>query len=140
MIIGEEVVINTEFVKTDSCKGTVLIVDDEETICTITKLMVENAGYHAHIAFDGMEAIQIMSEIGHTIDCILLDHSMPNMNGEKTYEILQSKFPHLKVILMSGYNLQEISESFAERGFAGYIQKPYSRAILINALSVAINS
>jgi two-component system, cell cycle sensor histidine kinase and response regulator CckA len=120
-------------------RGTVLIVDDEEAICAITKLMIEKAGFHALTALDGMEAIKIISEKRGKIDCVLLDHSMPNMNGEETFKILKSMFPKLKVIMMSGYNLQEISETYTEKGLVGYIQKPYTQAILIHAITDAIN-
>jgi two-component system, cell cycle sensor histidine kinase and response regulator CckA len=135
-----EVKIISDHIEHGASKGTVLIVDDEETICSITKLMIENAGFQALTASDGMEAIKITSENNGRIDCILLDHSMPNMNGDETFKILKSMYPNLKVIMMSGYNLQEISENLSDKGPIGYIQKPYTLAILIRAITDAINS
>jgi two-component system, cell cycle sensor histidine kinase and response regulator CckA len=130
--------INTEFTGDINSKKTVLIVDDDATICSITKLMVEKAGFRALTAMDGMDAIKIMTEIDGKIDCMLLDHTMPNMNGLEAYNILKAKYPHIKVVMMSGYNLQEISASLSEQGIIGHISKPYSMAVLIQALTAAM--
>lgn len=116
---------------------TILIVDDEETICTITQLMLEKAGYHVQVAYDGMEAVRIVSQT--KIDCVLLDHSMPNLNGQETYSILRKMYPNIKVVMMSGYALVDISASFTDKGIVGYLQKPYSQAVLLRTLTDAMN-
>jgi two-component system, cell cycle sensor histidine kinase and response regulator CckA len=140
MDIMEDDLIDSHLIDNSSYHGTVLIVDDEEAICSITKLMIENAGFRGLTALDGMEAIRIMSEMAGKVDCILLDHSMPNMNGNETFKLLKTMFPSVKVVMMSGYALAEIEESLIEKGLAGYIQKPYTQAVLIRTITDAMNT
>ena len=120
-------------------KGTVLIVDDEETICTITQLMLEKAGFDVLTALDGLDAIKTISDLNGKVDCILLDHSMPNMNGEETFEVMKSNYPHVRVIMMSGYSMKDVSLSYLEKDISGYIQKPYTQATLVKAITEAIS-
>jgi two-component system, cell cycle sensor histidine kinase and response regulator CckA len=101
--------------------------------------MIENAGFTAFTAFDGMEAMQVVTEMKGDIDCILLDHSMPNLNGEQTFKMMKNMFPNIKVIMMSGYNLHDLATTYSEKGLAGYIQKPYTFEILIRTITETIN-
>ncbi|HNX00660.1 MAG TPA: response regulator [Candidatus Cloacimonadota bacterium] len=121
-------------------KRTILIVDDEETICTITQLMLEKAGFKVITALDGMDAIRKLSDAKGNVDCVLLDHSMPNMNGEETFEVMKNMFPRIRVVMMSGYDMKEVSDNYSEKDIAGFIQKPYSQALLIQAIMNAISS
>ena len=64
------------------------------------------------------------------IACVLLDLTMPRMDGEETYRELRRIRPDVKVIIASGYSEQEISRRFAGQDLAGFIEKPFQMAAL----------
>ncbi len=105
--------------------GTVLLVDDDETILGIGRLMLERLGFSVLTAGDGREAVEIYSFRGKEIALVLLDLTMPRMNGEEAFRELRRIDPDVRVVLSSGYSEQEIAARFAGRGLAGFIQKPY---------------
>lgn len=105
--------------------GTVLLVDDEETILRVGQLMLERLGFSVITAGDGREAVEIYRTRGKDLALVLLDLTMPRMNGEEAFRELRRIDPNVRVILSSGYSEQEISARFAGKGLAGFIQKPY---------------
>jgi two-component system, cell cycle sensor histidine kinase and response regulator CckA len=110
--------------------GTVLIVDDEETVRAVGKQMVEKMGFDALTATDGREAIEIFGTHADEIVCVLLDLTMPHIDGEAAFRELRRIDPTVTVILCSGYNEQDATQRFAGKGLASFIQKPYSMATL----------
>ena len=69
------------------------------------------------------------------IVCVLLDLTMPYMDGEETFRAMQRLHPEVRVILCSGYNEQDATRRFAGKGLAGFIQKPYNMAALREKLT-----
>jgi PAS domain S-box-containing protein len=106
--------------------GTVLLVDDEEIILAVGKRMLERSGFVVQTAESGDKAIEAFRQRADEIDCVLLDLSMPYMDGEETFVELRKIRENVRVILSSGYNAKEIEERFADRGLAGFISKPYN--------------
>jgi len=111
--------------------GTVLVVDDEEMVCSLAKEMLEQAGVTVLTAADGQEALEVFREYADEIAAVLLDMIMPRMDGEETFREIRRIKPDVRVILSSGYNEEEATERFAGKGLAGFIQKPYRAAALI---------
>ena len=105
--------------------GAVLVVDDEEMVRQLGKTMVERCGFQVLTAADGIEAVAIFQEHVEEIVCVLLDLTMPRMNGVDAFREMRRIRPGVKVILSSGYNEQEAIQQFASQGLAGFIQKPY---------------
>ncbi len=105
--------------------GTVLLVDDEETIRTLGKRMLERLGLTVIIASDGREALDLYRQRPDGIDCVILDLTMPHMDGEEAFHELRKIREDVRVIMSSGYNEQEITHRFSGKGPAGFIQKPY---------------
>lgn len=105
--------------------ATVLMVDDEDSIISLGRQMLERLGYTVLTASDGVEAIQVFREYGDEIDCVLLDLSMPQMGGEEAFHELRHIKKDTPIILSSGYHEQEISQRFAGLDMNGFIQKPY---------------
>jgi PAS domain S-box-containing protein len=108
--------------------GTVLVVDDEEIVRMTAKHTLERFGYHTVMANDGAEALEAYRSHSGKIGLVLLDLTMPVMNGEETLRHLQAANPKVKVLLSSGYNEVEAVQRFAGKGLAGFIQKPYTAA------------
>jgi PAS domain S-box-containing protein len=108
--------------------GTVLVVDDEEIVRVTARHTLERYGYRTMLANDGVEALEAFRTLPGQISLVLLDLTMPVMNGEETLRHLQTLDPQVKVLLSSGYNEVEAVQRFAGKGLAGFIQKPYTAA------------
>jgi CheY-like chemotaxis protein len=111
--------------------GVVLLVDDEEAIRMLGKRMLERCGFRVLTATNGREAVATYAEQQQEIVCVLLDLTMPHMDGEETFRELRRLDHDVRVILSSGYNEQEVTQRFVGKGLAGFIQKPYQYAALV---------
>ena len=120
--------------------GTILVIDDEENVRDVARVALEETGYAVLLARDGREAIEVFSERADGIDAVLLDMSMPRMSGEETLAELRSIHPQVRVVLTSGYSEQEISEKFAGKGLAGFVQKPFRASELVDKIHRALTS
>ncbi|BDV43882.1 hypothetical protein GURASL_28050 [Geotalea uraniireducens] len=105
-------------------EGKVLLVDDEETVRGIGAEMLKELGFVPLTAEDGREAILIYRE-NPDIAFVILDLTMPHMDGEECFRELRRLNPDIKVIMSSGYNEQEVTQKFVGKGLFGFIQKPY---------------
>ena len=110
--------------------GTVLIADDEETVCGVGRLMLERMGFDVLTALDGREAVEVFREHADEIVCVLLDLTMPHLDGEQAFREIRRIRSDTRVVLCSGYNMQDATQHFAGKGLAGFLQKPYNLAAL----------
>jgi PAS domain S-box-containing protein len=113
--------------------GTVLLVDDEETVRGIGSEMLKELGFTAVTANDGREALEIFKN-RPDISFVILDLTMPHVDGEQCFRELRRMNPNIKVIMSSGYNEQEVTQRFVGKGLAGFIQKPYKLSVLKDAI------
>jgi CheY-like chemotaxis protein len=122
--------INSESRKDDwHGSGTVLLVDDEETIRDIGAELLNELGFATITAEDGRAALEVFKKTPD-IAFVILDLTMPHMDGEQCFRELRQLRPGIKVIISSGYNEQEVSQKFVGKGLAGFIQKPYRLSAL----------
>jgi CheY-like chemotaxis protein len=117
--------------------GTVLVVDDEDIVRKVCKGMVESLGMRVLTASDGREAVEVFRQNADGICCVLLDLTMPNMDGMAAFRELVRIRPGVKVVLSSGYTEQDSTRRLTGQGLAGFIQKPYSLSKLREALEKA---
>ena len=113
--------------------GKVLLVDDEETVRGIGVEMLKELGFETITANDGREGIEIFRQTPD-IAFVILDLTMPHMDGEQCFRELRQLQPDVKVIMSSGYNEQEVTQLFLGKGLAGFIQKPYRFSTLQEAV------
>ena len=106
--------------------GTVLIVDDEDTIREVAAIILEEMGYETRCAQDGLDALEIYQHHQNEITFVLLDMTMPRMDGAKCFSKLREINSDVKVILSSGYSELDSTPDFLGKGLAGFIQKPYT--------------
>jgi CheY-like chemotaxis protein len=106
------------------------LADDEETVRATGKQMLERMGFTVLTADDGREAVDVFREHADEIVCVLLDWTMPHLDGEQAFRELRRLDPKVNVILCSGYNEQDATQRFAGKGLAGFLQKPYTSAAL----------
>ncbi len=112
--------------------GTILLVDDEEMVMNISAEMIRNLGYNVLTASDGQEALRIYSQQHPTIDLVILDMVMPQMGGRETYSQIRKINPNARILLASGYNLEQEGLHF--------IQKPFSLTALSREIQAALNN
>ncbi|QEM67543.1 response regulator [Geobacter sp. FeAm09] len=106
--------------------STILIVDDDEMIRDVSAAMLEELGFATLAAADGPEALRIFRDRGDGIALVLLDMSMPVMDGIAVFRELRRIRPDVRVILASGYGEQEVEASLGEMGVDGFVQKPFN--------------
>ncbi|MBN1575121.1 MAG: response regulator [Chitinispirillaceae bacterium] len=105
-------------------RRTILIVDDEPSVREIySEILIEN-GYVVHTAGDGREAIDILDKNAGAIDLVLLDMIMPRMNGTDTFHAIRTRFPQMRILLMSGSLDQEKVASLLQEPATAFFQKP----------------
>jgi CheY-like chemotaxis protein len=96
--------------------------------------MLERWGYSVIIAVDGQEAVDRFRENPGLIDGVLLDLSMPRMDGLTAFQQIRQIRPDAPVLLTSGYTAQEATQRFAGQDLTGFIQKPYDPEALRRAV------
>jgi len=109
---------------------TVLLVDDEEIVVGVGQQMLEKLGFSVLIARTGQEAVDVYKNRPDDVDLVLLDMIMPGMEAADTYDKLKSINPAIKVLLSSGYGLDQKAGAIIDRGCNGFIQKPFNMQIL----------
>ncbi|MEE9910804.1 MAG: response regulator [Deltaproteobacteria bacterium] len=121
-VVQEEVVEK----KVELGRETILLVDDEEAVLTVSKNMLTSLGYHVITARSGRKALEIYKKGHHTIDLVMLDMIMPGISGGETFDGLKALNPGVKVILCSGYSRNGQASQIIERGCRFFLQKPFS--------------
>jgi two-component system cell cycle sensor histidine kinase/response regulator CckA len=122
-------------VPAEGYRGTVLVVDDEEIVRNVSREMLAALGLTVLTAEDGEQAIETFRREGGRIDCVLLDLSMPKMDGMAVCRDMLKLRPDAKIILSSGYHEQELIRRGSQEGFAGFIPKPYTLEAIEAALA-----
>jgi PAS domain S-box-containing protein len=105
--------------------GNVLVVDDEETVRTVTLRLLSYLGFKAVAAVDGREAVKLLPTLGD-LRFVFLDLTMPHMDGQQTLRELRKARPDLRALIMSGFSEQDISHRFQDGHFIDFIQKPFN--------------
>ena len=113
-------------VQENGLSGVALVVDDEKAVLRICTKMVELCGFTVITACDGIDAVTKFREHADEIVVVLMDLTMPNMDGITAMSEIYSIKPDAKVILSSGFNEEELGEGSTSRAPSGFIRKPYS--------------
>jgi PAS domain S-box-containing protein len=121
-------------------EGSVLVVEDEEDVREVVGRLVATLGYDVVEARDGVEALEQLRHLGDGIQVVLLDLTMPKLDGEETLRKIREIYPSLAVVLMSGFSEHEIGSRFAGQGLAGFLAKPFTLETLAERLRAAIES
>ena len=118
--------------------ATILLVEDDEIIRSLTRQMLEENGYRVLAASDGLSALNsIQSNSGH-FDLVLTDVVMKGMSGPEMVRQLSQTRPDLKVIYMSGYTGELISEQdFSQPGMV-LLEKPFTRSSLLKTVEQSL--
>jgi two-component system cell cycle sensor histidine kinase/response regulator CckA len=117
--------------ETSSDTRTILIVDDEESVRTLLRRILERSGYSVLEAEDGHQGLEVYKENVELIDVLLLDLTMPKMSGYDMLAEIQIVDPDVKAIVVTGYLPEE------ERlvGVADIIRKPIQFSVICEAIA-----
>jgi two-component system cell cycle sensor histidine kinase/response regulator CckA len=118
----------------------ILVVDDEDIVRRTAKSMLERNGYTVVLAENGEEGVELFKVLADKVSAVLLDMTMPVMNGEEAFSRLRMIRPDVRVILSSGYNEVEAIRRFTGKGLAGFIQKPYTSIALAEKIRSVLES
>lgn len=111
--------------------ATLLIAEDEEAIRTFAARALTSKGYTVLTAASGLEAAEILAECGESIDLLLTDVIMPELDGPSLVRQVRQTWPALKVLFMSGY---ADGASVDELGDAQFLPKPFTLKALAEAV------
>jgi two-component system cell cycle sensor histidine kinase/response regulator CckA len=106
------------------------VIDDEEGVRSVAARMLERFGFTVITAADGRAGVDLFREQADSIAAVLLDLTMPRLDGEQTMREIQAIRPAARVVIMSGYDQQSLTDRFAELRPAGFLQKPFQPATL----------
>ena len=105
-------------------KSTILVVDDESMALVLIKRLLSEAGYHVVTAQSGFEALDIFRRQPHSIQLVLLDLTMPFMDGEETFQRLREIRSDIPVVLCTGFIRRDRLDRLMNAGIAGFLRKP----------------
>jgi signal transduction histidine kinase len=117
----------------------VLIVDDEPAVRHVARRHLERAGHRVAEAGDGVEALERIDR-GERFDVALIDMTMPRMDGPDTARALRERAPSLRVILTTGYSVDEARRRLGDGAVDAVLQKPFDGAGLRAALARAMDA
>ncbi len=117
-----------------TASGTVLVIDDEETVRDAVDDFLGFSGMRVLKADGGLDGLELYAKHGAEIDVVLLDLSMPGMSGEETLRRLREIDPGVRVLLSSGFDESEVTRRFSGTSLAGFIQKPYMPRDLVETV------
>jgi len=119
----------------DSLSGMVLVVDDEAPVRDVVKRLLEREGVRVLLACDGAEAVRVFRRYADRIALVLMDLTMPEMDGEQAFHAIRAIRPDATVMLSSGFSESEAVVRLNRFGLAGFIRKPYTRQTLLAEVS-----
>ena len=120
--------------------GTILLVDDDETVLKIARIMLEEAGFRVRTAANGLEGLEVFAAHTEEITCVVLDLMMPQMDGSEAFREMRRLRPNVRVVLSSGYSDYDVTARFAGQGLAGFLKKPYRSSQLLEVVLAAIEA
>jgi CheY-like chemotaxis protein len=115
----------------------VLVVDDEDIVRRVTARVLERAGHTVLQAAGGREALELMEDEHGRLDLVLLDLTMPGMDGAATLREIQFRWPVLRVVVMSGFAEQQAMERLSGLAAVPFLQKPLTPDTLLATVRAA---
>ncbi|MBN1476544.1 response regulator [Candidatus Sumerlaeota bacterium] len=120
---------------------TILLADDEEMIRDVSRMILENLGYHVILAADGQESVDTFLANRDAVGLVILDISMPRLSGLEAMRQILSNAPDTRVILSSGYSETALGRKHIRQlGAADYILKPFTPPMIAQIVRKVLDS
>ena len=116
----------------------ILVVDDEEDVRVFVRKVLELAGFRVALAIDGKAGVEAFAGDVHGFDMVLLDLTMPRLNGADAYRQMRRLRQDVCVILTSGFAEEEATSGFEGKGLAGFLRKPFRTDDLLKVVFAAV--
>jgi PAS domain S-box-containing protein len=117
---------------------TLLLVEDEASILTLGRRMLESLGYRVFCAATPGDALDLADELAGAVDLLITDVVMPEMSGKRLSELLQARYPHIGTLFMSGYAAGAMAEHGVLEERVAFVQKPFSKKELAEKVRAAL--
>jgi len=117
---------------------TILIVDDEQAMITLAKEILKSNGYKVLTAISGEAALSVLEK--NTVDLVLTDVIMPNMDGYQLAHKIQSLYPNTKIQIMSGYTDDKHKSVETSLLHKNILYKPYSKHELLYKIRTSLDA
>ncbi len=122
----------------DASRRSILVVDDEPSVLRLVENMLVRLGHTVLTAASGREAVRVYRERPAEVDAIMLDLTMPEMDGEQVFREIRAIRSDVPVLLMSGHSERQAGERLAETRNVAFLQKPFRLASLSARLEVLL--
>ena len=122
------------------CLGRVLVVDDEDSIRSLLRMMLAQAGYDVEEAEDGGRAVEVLNSGDNPlmVDVIICDIRMPRINGVEAIAYFRAQYPSRPVIVLTGYHDEQLASSLRKQGVVECLEKPAEREQILTSVAQAI--
>jgi two-component system cell cycle sensor histidine kinase/response regulator CckA len=124
----------------ERAEATILFVDDDDIVINVGRKMLKQLGYRVLIAKGGKEALDLHKKRADQIDMVILDMTMPDMNGRETFERLKKIDPDIKVLISTGYSINGEVQEILNHGGNGFLQKPFDMTVLSQKVREVLNN
>jgi len=114
-------------------QGKVLVVDDEISVRTILKQILERSGFEAETASDGVEALEKLK--AGDFDILVTDINMPNMDGVALLKKSKEDYENLPVIFITAFGKDKIIIEAMKVGLNDFIEKPFKMDAVISTIN-----
>jgi signal transduction histidine kinase/DNA-binding NarL/FixJ family response regulator len=118
--------------------GTILLVDDEDLVRSVARLMLQRLGFEVLTANDGREAVDVFRARHADVAAVVLDMTMPNMDGNEALAELRKIRPNVRVLLTSGFTAEDVASDLTRNGTTSFLQKPFNSAMLAEKLKALL--
>ena len=120
--------------------GVVLVADDEPVIRRLAQRVLEARGYRVLLAEDGTQAVSMFRDHAADIDVVVVDLTMPGLNGDEVLRQIRRIRPTARIVLSSGYDAHRVMATLGGEGSVGFLSKPWSPQDLLQAMNAALES
>lgn len=118
----------------------VMIVDDEDFVTLLAQRILTEKGYRVITAKDGFQAIEFYRKLRDQVALIILDFTMPVMDGSDVFNELLQINPQVPVVLSSGFAEQDRLRKMLAKGLRGFIPKPYTQEKLLSQIRSTLDA
>jgi CheY-like chemotaxis protein len=125
---------------TEGTRELILLIDDEEMICVLAGEMLATAGYRVATALNPFRALELFRRLKDEVSLVILDFTLPIMDGSEVFDELRKIRPDVAVMLSSGFAEQAKVRAMLAAGLRGFLPKPYTEVKLLSQVRIVLDS